>query len=277
MTRVLSAAALVIVIVAAVWFGPLWATLSLAAMLAALGASELVRFSGIRAPLLVIVAALATGMVTSAFAFGDPIVAGGQVHSTTLVAVLLASVVVGGLSAMASGDPVREAVPAIGLAFMAPLYIGLPMGVLVWVQAVYGREALLLPVVIVAVSDTAQYYAGRAFGRRKLAPRVSPAKTVEGAIGGLVAASLVGAALVPVWLGVAVTPSRRLPVVVGAGFGALLALAGMLGDLFESFLKRSAGVKDSSTFIPGHGGVLDRIDSHLFAAPVYYLLLRCLL
>ena len=96
-------------------------------------------------------------------------------------------------------------------------------------------------------------------------------------MGGLVAAAIVAGALAPFWLGVAVTPARRLPIAIGAGLGALLALAGMLGDLFESFLKRSAGVKDSSSLIPGHGGVLDRVDSHLFAAPVYYLLLRCLL
>ena len=277
MTRVLSAAVLGAVLVSAVWFGPLWATLALGAIAAALGAFELVSFAGIRAPLLAVVAALSAGTVAAAFAFGDPMVAGAQTHSTTLIAVLLASVVVVGVSALASGDPVREAIPAIGLAFMATLYVGLPIGVLVWVQAVYGREAFLLPVVVVVASDTAQYYCGRAFGRRKLAPRVSPAKTVEGAIGGLVAAAVVAAAIAPLWLGVAVTPARRLPIAIYAGLGALLALAGMLGDLFESFLKRSAGVKDSSSLIPGHGGVLDRVDSHLFAAPVYYLLLRCLL
>jgi phosphatidate cytidylyltransferase len=120
---------------------------------------------------------------------------------------------------------------------------------------------------VVAGSDTAQYYTGRALGRRKLAPRVSPGKTIEGAAGGLVAAVAIGAAL----------SSWGLPGVAwpGAALGALLlALFGIAGDLFESLLKRSAGVKDSSALIPGHGGVLDRIDAYLFTFPMFYLFLR---
>jgi phosphatidate cytidylyltransferase len=276
MTRVLSAATLLAVLIAAVWVGPLWATLALGVLAAAIGAHELVAMAGVRVRVVSIGAAITTGTVTAAFAYGDPLLADPHQHSTMLVAVLVAVVVLTGVSVLASGDPVREAVPVVGLAFMAPLYVGLPVGVLVWVQAVYGREAFLLPIAIVAASDTAQYYTGRAFGRRKLAPTVSPAKTIEGAIGGLVVSGLLGVVLAPYLLGVAVTPVERVPMLVGAGFGVLLGLAGMLGDLFESFLKRSAGVKDSSGIIPGHGGVLDRIDSHLFAAPVYYLLLRCL-
>jgi phosphatidate cytidylyltransferase len=190
--------------------------------------------------------------------------------------VLLAGILVAGATALASGGPTPTAIPAVALSFMAPMYVGLPIGVLVWIQAVYGREALLLPIVVVAVSDTAQYYSGRAFGRHKLAPLVSPAKTVEGAVGGLVVAAIAGAWVAPRWLGVAAVPTHPVPLLAGAALGAILALAGMIGDLFESFLKRSAGVKDSSALIPGHGGVLDRIDSHLFAAPLYYLLLRYL-
>jgi len=277
MTRVLSAAALVAVLLIVVWFAPPWATLALGALAAAAASSELVALSGAGPrSMLALIAALASAVVAAAFAFGDPIVAGPGSHFTTLVMVLLAAILVTGAAALASGGPASSAIPSVGLSFMAPMYIGLPIGVLVWIQAVYGREALLLPVVIVAVSDTAQYYTGRAFGRRKLAPRVSPAKTVEGAVGGLVVAAIAGALLAPRWLGVAAIPTRAVPVIDGAVLGAILALAGMVGDLFESFLKRSAGVKDSSALIPGHGGVLDRIDSHLFAAPLYYLFLRYL-
>jgi phosphatidate cytidylyltransferase len=277
MTRVLSAAALVAVLLAVVWFAPPWATLALGVLAAAAASSELVALAGAgarSAPALV--AALASAVVAAAFAFGDPIVAGPGSHFTTLVAVLLAAVIVTGAAALASGGPSPSAIPAVGLGFMAPIYVGLPIGVLVWIQAVYGREALLLPIVLVAASDTAQYYTGRLFGRHKLAPRLSPAKTVEGAAGGLVAAAIVGAFLAPPWLGVAVQPTRPVAPLAGALLGAMLALAGMVGDLFESFLKRSAGVKDSSALIPGHGGALDRLDSHLFAAPLYYLLLRFL-
>jgi len=96
---------------------------------------------------------------------------------------------------------------------------------------------------------------------------VSPAKTVEGAIGGFVAAAAIGAALAG-WGLPGVAPwIAALAALILAGFG-------IAGDLFESLLKRSAGVKDSSTLIPGHGGLLDRIDSYLFALPMFYLFLR---
>jgi phosphatidate cytidylyltransferase len=113
--------------------------------------------------------------------------------------------------------------------------------------------------------DTAAYYGGRLMGRHKLAPMLSPKKTVEGAIAGAVASAGVGTALGSVWL--------------GRPFLALLAmclaagLAGQIGDLAESAMKRSAGIKDSSNRLPGHGGVLDRVDSLLFAAPVFQFLL----
>jgi len=152
---------------------------------------------------------------------------------------------------------------------MAPLYVGLPLGVIAWVLCVHGPAAATWLLVMIAVSDSGQYYCGRAFGRRKLAPAVSPAKTVEGAIGGVLVAATAGAFTGP-WAMPGVSP------VAAAGLTFALALAGIVGDLFESLIKRSAGVKDSSQLIPGHGGILDRIDSHLFAAPVFYLFLRYL-
>ena len=105
---------------------------------------------------------------------------------------------------------------------------------------------------------------GRAFGRRKLAPLVSPAKTIEGALGGLIVAAIAGALLARYLLPMQLSPAAA------AGCALLLAGFGIAGDLFESLLKRSAGVKDSSNLIPGHGGILDRIDAYLFAAPVFY-------
>ena len=151
----------------------------------------------------------------------------------------------------------------------APIYIGLPLGALaaIRVDMRAGRRRVLLLLASIVVSDSAQYYTGRAFGRRPLAPAISPKKTVEGAIGGMV-------------FGTAGDGGRRALRVHGADswmlalLGAAISLLGIVGDLFESLLKRSAGVKDSSNLIPGHGGVLDRIDSWLFAAPVYYMFVR---
>jgi len=119
---------------------------------------------------------------------------------------------------------------------------------------------------VVWISDTAQYYVGSTFGRRRLAPTISPKKSVEGAVGGFVAGVAAMVGIGRVWL-----PLVSLPVLAAAG-AALVAL-GIAGDLFESLLKRSANVKDSSALIPGHGGVLDRIDALLFVIPGYYLML----
>ena len=119
----------------------------------------------------------------------------------------------------------------------------------------------------VIVSDTAQYYSGRAFGRRPLAPEISPKKTIEGAVGGFVFGALVLAGVGVWWL-------PTVPLVYRALLGIAVVACGIAGDLFESMLKRSAGVKDSSTLIPGHGGILDRIDALLFAAPIYYIVLK---
>jgi phosphatidate cytidylyltransferase len=279
MTRVLSAAALVAVLVLAVWFGPAWATLALGVLASALAGSELMAMAGSGMKSLVPLAALTSGVLTGAFAIGEwafrwgPLV-GPSVPMFSAV-ILAAALLVWGM-ALSTGVRASDALSTKVILFMAPVYVGLPLGMLVWVRLVHGGEALLLPIVIVAASDTAQYYTGRAIGRRKLAPRISPSKTIEGAVGGLVAAAIVATFLAPRWLGPADTATGLASPLVGAAVGVTLALAGMAGDLFESFLKRRAGVKDSSSVIPGHGGVLDRVDSHLFAAPLYYLMLRYL-
>lgn len=147
------------------------------------------------------------------------------------------------------------------------LYVGLPLGVLAAVHAMRGREAVLLLLGTVVVSDSSQYYTGRLLGRHPLAPAISPKKTIEGALGGVVfgtAAMVAG--------GTAVLPD--VPRAALAGIGVAIVALGICGDLFESRLKRAVGLKDSSDLIPGHGGVLDRIDALLFATPAFYLFLR---
>ena len=138
-----------------------------------------------------------------------------------------------------------------------------------------GGLLLLLPILLTWASDIGAFFIGRAFGKRKLMPSVSPGKTVAGAIGGLVATIVVG------WLYVRflLTPTTQLAFVRGGliAFAALVSVAAQIGDLAESLLKREAGVKDSSHIIPGHGGVLDRFDSLLFVLPVSYVLFNALL
>jgi len=144
------------------------------------------------------------------------------------------------------------------------VYIPLLLSHLVLIRSqADGISWVFLPLCVVFSGDTVAYYAGTYLGRHKLCPAVSPGKTWEGAIGGL-AASL-GAGALYKWLFL-----RELPWVPGLLLFAAIAVAGQVGDLFESELKRVAGVKDSGVLLPGHGGMLDRIDALLFAAPVAY-------
>jgi phosphatidate cytidylyltransferase len=150
--------------------------------------------------------------------------------------------------------------------FLALWYIGMPLGMLVGIQSMGGRLATLLLMATIVVSDSAQYYSGRMLGRRPLAPAISPKKTIEGAVGGLIAAAIFMPAV-----GTIVLPDASRAVLVVLGL--LVGVLGICGDLFESRLKRIAGVKDSGALIPGHGGALDRIDALLFAIPAFYVYL----
>ncbi|HVF44077.1 MAG TPA: phosphatidate cytidylyltransferase, partial [Pyrinomonadaceae bacterium] len=112
-------------------------------------------------------------------------------------------------------------------------------------------------------SDTGAYYMGRAFGKHKLAPKISPGKTWEGAIGGMLA-SLLMATLAHFWFFPELSLNAALPL------AAVMNVLGVVGDLTESALKRSAGAKDAANLLPGHGGFLDRLDSLLYNAPLLY-------
>ena len=143
------------------------------------------------------------------------------------------------------------------------------------VEPAAGAVLLFFPIILTWVSDTAAYFAGRAFGKRKLMPAVSPGKTVAGAVGA-VAGSMAGA-----WLynDLVLQPFAQLALAPWTAlvFGAVVSGAGQVGDLVESLFKREAGVKDSSSFFGAHGGVLDRLDSLYFVLPVAYLILSRLL
>lgn len=143
-------------------------------------------------------------------------------------------------------------------------------GVFVALVELQGRSPwlVLAAMAVVWIADTAAYFSGRALGRRKLAPEVSPGKTWEGVYGALVAVAIYAAALVPL-AGAAGFGARVDATTVALWIALALALAGVsvVGDLFESLLKRQAGVKDSGSLLPGHGGVLDRTDALLAAMP----------
>ncbi|MGA9753755.1 MAG: phosphatidate cytidylyltransferase [Desulfobaccales bacterium] len=154
-------------------------------------------------------------------------------------------------------DPTRDLmVNILGL-----LYIPLLLGHFVWLRYLGdGQWWIFWLLMVIMAGDTGAFYVGRTWGKTKLYPEVSPGKTWAGVVGGMASAGLVGVAL-----GRWAIPRLSLPGL--AGLALLLALVGLLGDLFESMLKRQVQVKDTSELLPGHGGMLDRLDSLLFAAP----------
>lgn len=268
MTRVLSGAVLVALAVAVVWFAPAWLFFFVGEAVLLLAYVEYARLAaacGLAIPAAAAGAAtlLASVGVTSTRWLGDMLVG----TAVTLDAILMSAFVVLAAMTLLSWRGDRDALARAGAAVFPMLYLGLPIGAMIALHAHRGREALFLLMLTVMVSDTAQYYTGRAFGRRLLAPAISPKKTVEGAIGGFVFGALTLAVAGAWWL-------PEVHVALRALIGVAVVALGISGDLFESMLKRSAGVKDSSALIPGHGGVLDRIDALLFAAPVYYIVLK---
>lgn len=149
-----------------------------------------------------------------------------------------------------------------------PTYIAVPLGLIISsafdAEGAYRPWHILFFFFFMWASDTGAYFAGRFFGKSKLFERISPKKTIEGFIGGLLASGLLG------WA--AYTQLGIFGLAQWIGIGVLLSLTGTAGDLFESLLKRQAGIKDSGNILPGHGGILDRFDSALLSAPVYWII-----
>jgi phosphatidate cytidylyltransferase len=170
-------------------------------------------------------------------------------------------------AALARAEALPASVTAAAATLFASAYVGALAGTIAGLRvlppAADGAWRVTLLLAIVMASDTFAYFTGSAFGRHKLAPRISPGKTVEGLVGGLVGG--VAAALVVRYFGL-----PTLPAPAAVGLGLVVATFGVTGDLVESLMKRWAGVKDSGRLFPGHGGMLDRLDSLLFGAPVLY-------
>jgi phosphatidate cytidylyltransferase len=247
--RLASGIALVAVALAAILFLPIIALRLVACLVTALAALEYLEI--VDTPIRAIVLAVALCWVSSGLTLPPA-------QLLLMMALLWVAAEV-----LVADHSIAQATSGV----FAAIYVGMPLGMLVAIQTLQGRSATLLLLGTIVVSDSSQYYVGRMLGRRPLAPSISPKKTIEGAIGGFICATafmiLAGAKMLPF---------------VGYGplfvLGLLVVGLGVCGDLFESRLKRGAGVKDSSSLIPGHGGVLDRIDALLFAVPPFYLFVR---
>ena len=264
MRRILTAIVLIPAVVALVLFGT--PSLLVAAVLAiALTAlweffrlAEAAGFQSLRVPGYLFAAALSfLPLVTESPEVG-------------IVAVSMFSLMLMMIIAMSPRLELSRVVGSIAVSFLGPMYVALPLVMLVWVWLNYdGPYRVLFALVVIWSGDTAAFFVGRSLGRHKCSPRISPNKTLEGVAASL-AASLLVAVAAGLWFAGTDFWWEPLPL------AAALNVAGQFGDLAESALKRNAGVKDSSQLIPGHGGVLDRIDALLFAAPVlWYYWLWC--
>ncbi len=168
--------------------------------------------------------------------------------------------------------PLEESLASDAVTVFASLFLGTLLGYQVGLRGLgseLGSQLIFFLFLVVWGGDAAAYYVGSLLGSHSLTPRVSPRKTVEGAAAGI-AGSALAALLARVWF------FHRLGAGDAVAAGILLGVAGILGDLVESMWKRGAGVKDSASLVPGHGGILDRCDSLLFGGPIlyYYVLLR---
>lgn len=215
-----------------------------------------VRAAGAHPPLVPLLAG-GVAMVVVAWFWGP------EALSLSLLATVLAVVV------WRLGDGPDGYQQDLGAATLIAVYVPFLAGFAALLAApADGHWRVLLMLAVVVLTDTGGYVAGVFFGRHQLAPTVSPKKSWEGLAGSLLAAAAGGAVGLPLLFGVAWW--------WGIGFGLVVAGAAVLGDLAESLLKRDLGVKDMSGLLPGHGGLMDRLDSILFAAPTAYLLLSML-
>jgi phosphatidate cytidylyltransferase len=258
--RLLTAAVAVPAILALLYLAPPWAFYLLALAAALVGCAELFAMThpGDRVSQ---ASGVLFGAATSTAVYFY------TADARVLLTVLVVVPVVGPLVTLARlGDMRTAALRACALSF-GPLFVAVPITLLAVMRRdmhADGPGYILLTLMLAWFGDTGGYFGGRFLGKHKLYEAVSPKKTVEGALGGL-SGSLLGAVFASLVYLRSLPLSHALPLAVVAG------AAGQVGDLAESLLKRSTGVKDSGQLIPGHGGILDRVDALLFATSVVYL------
>ena len=188
----------------------------------------------------------------------------GQEGGLTPMVAVTSMVAIAALSALFFSRDRSSSITDVAVLVFGALYVSGLLGHVMLLRGLeHGAELVLYVLLLTWTTDSAAYFGGRRFGRRALAPIVSPNKTVEGALAGLLAAVLM--AVIARWWFLPILSLGEAVVV-----GLLLGVMGQLGDLVESMMKRSAGVKDSGALIPAHGGMLDKIDSLVFTAPTFY-------
>lgn len=279
--RILTAIVLIPAVVALVWWGPALLLAAIAAVVAIVALSEFFDLAdhmglrGFRKWTMLCTAGIfyaqySAGFIeTRSFSGGVSLVreiSGQPVSMEWVLLVFLFGVVGIGL---ATRRPLADVLPAIAASAGGILVIALPLSYLVRISEIEtaGRELLLFTLCLIWAGDMLAYFVGRSVGRLKMAPALSPGKTWEGAFANVVASLLVAVPFAR-WTGI--DTSTMLAIAVAGN------VAGQMGDLIESAYKRGAGVKDSSSLLPGHGGMFDRIDSLILASPAVWVVYQLL-
>ena len=262
-TRILASAVLVPILIVLVLFAPKMFAAVILAVLMSIGAYELLyRTHLVQHPRLVVYAAVMAFAVTMWSH-------AGAIHAYLLIGVLVYTLVLFSEMMM---DHVRVRIEMIALCYMAGAIVPFLLSSLIRILAMTtGRYVVLVPFLVAFLSDGGAYFAGLKFGKHKLAPVVSPNKTIEGAVGGLVAA-MAGMLVYAIILDLGF-PQFRVNYGMAILYGLVGSVAGVFGDLCFSIIKRQTGIKDYGNLIPGHGGVLDRFDSLMMVAPLMEALL----
>lgn len=260
MARVLTAVVFLPILFAALWLGsPIYFS-TMAALAIVLGLVEYYRLAKCGGEVCGVLAALG---ISTAFYFGQHYLV------TAIVAVWLIVELLVQLFSKRDSEDLSHVLPTVAERLFGVLYVAVLGGYIIALRVAGGEAAhmpaklLTLFFIVVFAGDTGAYYTGRSLGKRKLAPHISPGKTVEGAIGGLFG-NIIAALLAHYTFFPELKLAHAVPLALVMGF------LGATGDLCESMLKRGAKAKDAGHLIPGHGGLLDRLDSMLFNAPVLY-------
>jgi phosphatidate cytidylyltransferase len=269
MSRIATAAIILPFLIASIlisWLQPLFLLLVAAAIVLALYEFYLLARRRDMKPDIV-AGFLGAAALFTVFYFNEP-APSSDVLLMQMIQLILIALTVGTLiAATLRGAPFDKMLASTGATILGVMYIVLPGGYLIAVRTGFKQmlSAHLLSFFFLVImgADTGAYYAGKALGKHKLAPTISPGKTWEGVVGGLVAALLMSG-VSHFWF------FSELPLRWALPLAALMMAVGVLGDLTESALKRGAGTKDAGKILPGHGGLLDRLDSLLFNAPLIY-------
>jgi phosphatidate cytidylyltransferase len=279
--RIVTAAILIPVVVALIWFCPPILVAGLAAAVAILALVEFFHLGdrvGLRGfkkwsyvcTLLIFYAQYCLGhLQTHTFAGGVSLIRDAQGGFLSLEAALLIFICGCVAIGLATRRPLHETFPGMAVSAGGILFVALPFSYVVRLNEIeiWGRQLLLFTLVLVWVGDMLAYFVGKSLGRVPMAPALSPKKTWEGALGN-VFASMIAAVFFARWM--------QIDVITLVIIAAAANIAGQAGDLIESAYKRGADVKDSGGLLPGHGGMLDRIDSLILAAPVAWALFEWL-